>query len=53
MDRKNGAMDRLDEIINQLGALYTEADKILDSLVERAREVDAPSRRREPAGSLQ
>jgi len=53
MDRKNGAMNRLDEIINQLGSLYSEADQILDSLVEKVREHDAPPRRREPAGNLQ
>jgi hypothetical protein len=42
MDKaKHGGMDRLDQIINQLGDLYAEADKIIDRYVAEVREREA------------
>ncbi len=47
----------LDEIINQLGRLYAEADEIIDRNVGRARERTASTTPRhvrcEPTGGLQ
>jgi hypothetical protein len=55
MDEPKNPLSRLDQIIDQLGALYAEADQIIDSHVEKARERVAPKmpRRCEPTGNLQ
>jgi hypothetical protein len=47
-------INRLDQIIDQLAALYTEADQIIDSSIEEARRRVAPRGRQfEPTGNLQ
>jgi hypothetical protein len=51
-------INRLDQIIDQLGRLYAEADQIIDSHVEKVRERTAPMTHRivrqcEPTGDLQ
>jgi hypothetical protein len=53
---KDPPLTRLDQIINQLGQLYAEADQIIDSHVGKVRERVAPTTPRgifrEPTGSL-
>jgi hypothetical protein len=41
MDKPKSTMDRLDQIITQLGALYAEADELIDRYVAEAREREA------------
>jgi hypothetical protein len=58
MSEPKNPINRLDEIITQLAGLYREADQIIDSHIEKARERTVPTthrivRRREPAGDLQ